>query len=63
MVMRVPSGTPAMCMAMAPQERIDCVPTSYGVNLSLATPNRQVSALKTEVIFEALTKQNPRVVG
>ena len=28
-----------MCMAMAPPERRECVPTSSGANMSLAAPN------------------------
>ena len=57
------SGTPVMCMSMAPPEQRECVPTSSGANLSLAAPTRRVSALGTEMMFEALTERSPGAVG
>ena len=57
--MRVLSGTPAMCMAMAWPKWRECVPTSSGVNPSLAAPTCWVSSLMTEMIFEALIEQIP----
>ena len=40
--MRVQSGIPAVCMAMAPPERRECVPTSSGENPGLAAPTLMV---------------------
>ena len=45
MAMRVRSGTPAMCIAMALTERRECSPTPSGANMSLAAPARLHSAL------------------
>ena len=59
MTMRFLSGTPVMCMAMAPPERRECTPTSSGENSSLAAPIRWVSVLMTEMMFEALTERRP----
>ena len=56
MSMRVPSGTPVMCMAVTPPERRDCFPTSFGVNPSMDVPTCWFAALMTEMIFEALTE-------
>ena len=47
MSMRVISGNLVMCMAMDPPERIKCVPTSSGLNLSLVALTRRVSILMT----------------
>ena len=63
MVIWVRSGTPVMFMSMAPIERRECVPTSYRVNPSLATPTHLHSALMTEMLFEAMTKQRTSEVG
>ena len=63
MAMRVWSGTPAMCMAMAPPEHRKCIPTSSGENPSLAAPTRLHSALMAEMMFEVLTEQRPCAVG
>ena len=57
--MRVRYGTPAMCVAMAPPERRECVLKSSGANPILAAPTRLHSALMTEMMFEVLTKQRP----
>ena len=57
--MRVWYGTPAMCVAMSPPERKECVPASSGANLSLATTTCLHSALMTEMMFEVLTEQRP----
>ena len=59
MDMRVRSGTPAMCMAMTPPERRECVPTSFGANTSMAAPTQRVSDLRTEMMFEALNERSP----
>ena len=59
MAMRVRSGTFVMCMAMAPPERRECVPTSYGVNPSLNAPTRLHSALRTVIMMEAMTERRP----
>ena len=59
MAMRVQSGTFTICMAMALPERRECVSTSSGENMSLATPTRQVSALRTDMMFETLTEKIP----
>ena len=59
MAMRVRSGTSAMCMAMAPPERREWVPTSSEANPSLATPTRLHSALMVVIMMEALTEQRP----
>ena len=59
MAMRVQYGTSAMCMAMNPPDQRECVPTSSGEIMSMAVPTRQVSALMTEMMFEALTKRSP----
>ena len=48
-----------MCTAMNMPERRECVPTSFGANLSLDAPTRQISDLMTEIIFEALTERSP----
>ena len=57
--MRVRSGTPTVCMAMALPEERECVPTSSGENPSLAAPTRFHSALITEMTSEALTERRP----
>ena len=57
--MRVLSRTPAMCTAMALSERRECVPTSSGVNLSLAASTHGVSALMTERMFETPNEWRP----
>ena len=59
MAMRVQSGTPTMCMVMDPSEQRECVSTFSGENLSLTAPTRQVSALRTDMMFEDLTKKIP----
>ena len=59
MNMKVRSGTPVMRMAMAPPERRECVPMSSGENPRVATLNRRVSALMTEIMFQALTEWSP----
>ena len=57
--MRVRSGTPIMCMAMAPPERKEFILTSSGANPSLAAPTQWVSALVTAMILEVLTERSP----
>ena len=59
MAMMVQSETSARCMAMAPPERRECVPASYGAKSSLAAPNQMVSARRTAMMSEALTKWSP----
>ena len=59
MAMRVQSGTPVVYMAMDPPEHRECIPTSSGANPCLFAPARQVSALMTEIMFEALTERSP----
>ena len=59
MVMRVRSGKFAMCVAMAPLERRECVPASSGANLSLAVPTRLHPDLRTVIMIEALTERRP----
>ena len=59
MVMRVRSGTPEICMAVAPPERRECAPMSSRENQSLAAPTQRVSALMTEIMFEVLTERSP----
>ena len=59
MTMRVQSGTPAVCVAMAPPERRECAQTSSGAILSLSVPTQSVSALMMEMMFEALTERSP----
>ena len=59
MVVRVLSGTPAMCMAMALLELRECVPTSSGANPSLDVPTREFLALMMEMMFKALTDRRP----
>ena len=59
MAMRVRSGTPVICMAVAPIEWSKRVPMSSGDNPSLAAPTQQVSALMTEIIFEVLNERSP----
>ena len=59
MAMRVRSGTFAMCMAMAPPERRECVLTSSGANPSLAAPTCLHSALRTVMTMGALTERIP----
>ena len=59
MAMRVQSGTFAMCMAMAPPERRECVPTSSWSNLSLDAPTRLHSTLRRVITMEALTERRP----
>ena len=59
MAMRVQSGIPEMCIAMAPSERRECVPTSSGANPSLAAPTRLHSSLMTVMMFKALTERIP----
>ena len=59
MDIRVRSGTPAMCVTMAPPEQREYVPKSSGENLILAAPNWRVSALMSEIMFEALTELIP----
>ena len=63
MAMRVRSGVFAMCMAMAPPERRECVPTSSGANPSLAAPTILHSALRTVMMMEALTRRIPWGLG
>ena len=46
-----------MCIAMAPLGQRECVPESSRENLSLAAPNQQVLALRTVMIYEALTER------
>ena len=59
MVMMVRSGTPVVCMAMAPSERRESIPTSSWENTSLDAPTCVVSALMMVIILEALTEQSP----
>ena len=59
MAMRVRSGTFAMCMAMAPPERRECVPTSSGENPSLDVHTHFHSALRKVMTMEALTERRP----
>ena len=59
MAMRVRSGTSAMCMAVAPPEQRECVPTSSGANQSLAAPTRFHSALRKVMMVEELTERIP----
>ena len=60
---RVRYGNPAMCTAIAPPERRECLPTYSEANPSLAAPTRQVLAMMTEILFEALTERSPWAVG
>ena len=55
MAMRVQSGTPDVCIAMAPPEQRECVLTPYRANPSLSTPILQVLDLIMETMFKALT--------
>ena len=59
MVMRVRSGTFAMCMAMAPPEWRECVPVSSGANPSLDVHTHFHSALRKVMMVEELTKRIP----
>ena len=59
MAMRVQSGMLAMCMAMAPPERRECVSTSSGVYLSLAAPTCFHFDLMTAMLLEALIERRP----
>ena len=59
MSMRVLFGTPAMCIAMDPPERRECVVTSSGANPSIAVPTCWVSSLVTDMILEVLTEWRP----
>ena len=59
MATRVWSGTFAMCMAMAPPERRECVLTSSRANLSLDVPTCLHFALRTMMTMEALTERRP----
>ena len=59
MAMKVRSRTPVMCMAMAPPDRRERVPTSSGENPSLTSATRLNSTPMTDIIFEVLTEQRP----
>ena len=48
-----------MDMAVAPPERRECVPTSSGANLSIVEITRWFSALRTEIMYEALVESIP----
>ena len=58
MAVSVQSGTLAMCMAMAPPERRESVPTFSGANPSLAAPALMVSAQRTTIMSEALAERS-----
>ena len=57
MAMSVRSGTLEMCIYMALLERRECAQTYSGANPSLTTPTQRVLALRTVMIYEALTER------
>ena len=56
---RVRSETSDMCIAIARLEWREFVPTSSGVNPSLAAPTRMRTALMTAMMLESLTEWRP----
>ena len=59
MAMRIRSVMSGMCMAMAPPERRECVPTSSGANPILAAPTHLHPTLRWVIRMEVLTDQRP----
>ena len=59
MAVRVQSGTPTMCIAMAPPDQRECVPTSSEEKPSLVAPTRRHSDMMTAMMMDALTEQRP----
>ena len=57
--MRVRSWVSAMCMAMDPPKRRECIPESSGENTSLAAPNLMILARRTMVVSKELTEWIP----